>query len=289
MLDVEKAFDRVWHNGLLFKMISLELPPHIIKIVHNFLKNRKFFVDISGSKSPTFGIPYGVPQGAVLSPTLYNLFTHDIPKCINTTLALFADDTAFYCSSPFARTIKKALREHAKIINEYMTKWKVNLNSKKTQALFITNRRKKELPGKTIKLFDSYIPWQADSKYLGFVLDKKMTFMKHINYVVERANVAVKTLYPLINRKSKLHLKNKLLIYKLAIRPIFTYACPAFINIAKSHIEKLQRCQNKVLRMILNVNRFTRIQRIHKEAQVPLVREYIEKLTTKFNQLNDEN
>ena len=110
-----------------------------------------------------------------------------------------------------------------------------------------------------------------------------MTFKKHIEYVRERANVAMKILYPLISRKSKLHLTNKLLIYKLAIRPIFTYACPAFINIANCHLKKLQIIQNKALRMILNKNRFERIQKIHEEAKVPLVKEYIDKLTTKFN------
>lgn len=168
-----------------------------------------------------------------------------------------------------------------------MQKWKININSAKTQALFITNRIKKELPGKRIKLFNSNVPWQIESKYLGFMLEKRMTFRKHVDYVVDRTNVAIRTLYPLIARKSKLHLKNKLLIYKLAIRPIFTYACPAFIGIANTHVEKLQKVQNKVLRMILNVNRFTRIRHIHKEADVPLVKDYIKKLTTKFEQTHN--
>jgi hypothetical protein len=287
MLDVEKAFDRVWHNGLLYKMILLDFPPYLTALVHNFLKERKFFVEINGSKSKIYNIPYGVPQGAVLSPTLYNIFTHDIPKFIDTSLALFADDTAIFCSSPYARTITQALKEHAKLINDYMQKWKININSAKTQALFITNRIKKELPGKRIKLFNSNVLWQTESKYLGFMLEKKMTFRKHVDYVVDRTNVAIRTLYPLISRKSKLHLKNKLLIYKLAIRPIFTYACPAFIGIANTHLEKLQKVQNKVLRMILNVGRFTRIRHIHNKADVPLVKDYIRKLATKFEQAHN--
>lgn len=283
LLDVEKAFDRVWHNGLLFKMITLRFPRYIIKMISEFLKNRTFYVEIDNSSSQTFFIPYGVPQGAVLSPTLYNIFTYDIPKFINTTLALFADDTAFFCTSPFAHTITKALKDHAQLISDFMLRWQINLNNDKTQALFITNRRKKELPGRKIKIFNSDVSWQSDSKYLGFILEKNMKYKKHISYVVERANIAVKTLYPLISRKSKLHLKNKLLIYKLAIRPILTYACPAFIDIAPCHIKTLQRFQNKTLKMILNKSRFERTQQIHEEAEVPLVKVYIEKLTTKFN------
>lgn len=282
MLDVEKAFDRVWHNGLLFKMKILNFPPYLIKMTHNFLKNRKFFVEINNSRSPSYDIPFGVPQGAVLSPTLYNIFTHDIPKYTRTTLALFADDTAFYCSSPYAKTITESLKNHAQKIQSYMNKWKINLNTAKTQALFITRRRKKELPGKKIKIFSSVVKWQPECKYLGFILEKQMTFRKHINYVIERANVAVRTLYPLISRRSKLHTKNKLMIYKLAIRPIFTYASPAFIDIAACHIQRLQRFQNKILRMVLNKSRFERTELIHKEADVPLVSDYLDKLTTKF-------
>jgi hypothetical protein len=284
MLDVEKAFDRVWHNGLLFKMIELNFPAYIIKLTANFLTNRHFFVEIGNSNSKKYKIPFGVPQGAVLSPTLYNIFTHDVPKYLKTTLALFADDTAFYCSSSIAGKITKRLKKHAKLLGNFMKKWKININNEKTQALFITNRIKKELPGKKIEIFKSKVSWSTESKYLGFILQKKMTFKKHIDYVIDRSNVAVRTLYPLISRKSQLHIRNKLLIYKLAIRPIFTYACPAFVDIAACHINRLQKFQNKILKMILNKSRYERTAAIHKEANVPLVKEYIDKLTTKFNE-----
>ena len=72
-MDVEKAFDRVWHDGLVHKMIKNKFPHRIIKIIHSFLKKRKFHVQIMGKISQTKEINYGVAQGAVLSPTLYNI------------------------------------------------------------------------------------------------------------------------------------------------------------------------------------------------------------------------
>mgnify|MGYP006314208429 FL=1 len=284
MLDVEKAFDRVWHEGLLSKMIDLNFPGYIIKMVKRFIKDRKFYVEIFGKKSKIHGIPFGVPQGAVLSPTLYNIYTFDIPKFIRTSLALFADDTAFYSSSPSAWIIAKNLRDHAKNISSYMRKWKININKKKTQALFITNRRKNQLPKTTIKVFGEDVKWQTESKYLGMVLEKKLTFKKHIDYVIGKANVGIRTLYPLISRKSQLNIKNKLLIYKLAIRPIFTYACPAFIKISKNHIKRLQILQNKTLKMIMDRPRYERTSDLHLETQVPMVSDYLGKLTDKFNE-----
>lgn len=289
MLDVEKAFDRVWHAGLLHKMIKTNFPPYLICMVSNFLHERSFHVDVNGAKSITYDIPYGVPQGAVLSPTLYNIFTYDIPKSPKTKLAVFADDTAYHSSSEKVSEIVDALQEHAKSIQNYMNKWKININNSKTQAIFFTNRRKKEIPRKHIRIFGSNVTWSTEAKYLGVVLDKRMTHRKHIEYVTSKANIAIRTLYPLLSRNSKLHISNKLLVYKLAIRPIFTYACPAFSNIANCHVKKLQIIQNKALKMILNVSRFERTLKVHEETGVPLVLDYIFKLSTKFHETYDLN
>jgi hypothetical protein len=282
MLDVEKAFDRVWHDGLLFKMIKLNFPQHLIRMTNSFLKNRSFHVDVRGKKSEIHPIPFGVPQGAVLSPTLYNIYIHDVPKTQNTKLALFADDTAFFSTSQKASEIENALKEHSRVIEIFSNKWKIKMNSSKTQATFVTRRRKKELPAAKISLLGADVNWRSESKYLGMILDKSTALKPHIDYVIERTNNAIRILYPLINRNSKLDLNNKLLIYKLAIRPIFTYASPAMRGIAKTHIKKFQVLQNKTLKMILNVSRYERTSVIHERTKVPLINDYLNKLYEKF-------
>jgi hypothetical protein len=284
MLDVEKAFDRVWHDGLVYKMIELQFPSYIIRLVNSFLRERSFFVEIAGNQSKINAIPFGVPQGAVLSPTLYNIFTYDIPKCENTSLALFADDTAFFTSSPRVKEIEDSLKEHAVIIENYMRRWKITINKDKTKAIYMTKRIKKEIPKKHLKIFNTKVKWETEAKYLGFMLDKRLTFKSHIDYVISRTNNAIRILYPLLARKSKLNVQIKLLVYKLAIRPIFTYACPAFLGIAQTHIKKLQIVQNKTLRMILNKRWFERTTTVHEEAKLPLVLSYIHKLRTKFEE-----
>lgn len=98
-LDIEKAFDSVWHQGLIYKLINLNFPPYIIKIIHSFLTNRTFQVKVNGKLSDKQKIPAGTPQGAVTSPTLFNYFINDIPKHPQTSLALFADDTAIIAES----------------------------------------------------------------------------------------------------------------------------------------------------------------------------------------------
>jgi hypothetical protein len=282
-LDVEKAFDRVWHNGLVYKMINMKFPTYLILITKSFLTNRKFRVKIGSSFSIIMDIIFGVPQGAVLSPTLYNIFTCDIPRGFICKLDLFADDTALYSSSETLQPIIDSITKAADEINDFMIKWKINLNQAKTDALFITNRRSNEIPTENLDIFDSSIAWSKELKYLGMIIDKKITFKPHIDYVTQRTNTAIRVLYPLINRKSRLDMNNKLLIYKLAIRPIFTYAAPAFKGIAATHIKKLQVLQNKCLKMILDKPRSESTQLIHEAANIPLVSEYIDKLTKKFD------
>lgn len=112
-------------------------------------------MSINGSQSEIKAYHFEVPQGAVLSPTLYNVFTFDIPKNVNTKLALFADDTAVFTSSPFVNIITTNIQNHTDEINEYFIKWKIKLNQQKTQSLFLTKSRKLELPDDTISIFNA--------------------------------------------------------------------------------------------------------------------------------------
>jgi hypothetical protein len=281
-LDVEKAFDRVWHNGLLYKMIKLGFSLPLIKIVRSFLSERTFSVFIKGQFSETKEIKYGVPQGAVLSPTLYNIYTYDIVRETTENIGLFADDTALYHSAENSADIVTHLQHTGRKVQQYMNKWKINLNKQKTQALFITNRYSRQLPKDNIKFLNENIKWETEAKYLGMVIDKRVTLKQHVEYVSNRAHTALRLLYPLISRNSQLNVRNKLLIYKLAVRPIFTYGCPAFESMAKTHLQKLQVLQNKFLRIVLNKTRYERITDLHAEAKIPSIEEYVGKLQANF-------
>ena len=92
-LDISQAFDKVWHIGLLYKL-KLYLPPQYFLILKSYLQNRHFFVKMQNEQSSLQSIDAGVPQGSVLGPILYLLYTADLPTSEKTTLSTFADDTA---------------------------------------------------------------------------------------------------------------------------------------------------------------------------------------------------
>lgn len=283
--DIEKAFDRVWHAGLLFKMKQHNFPAYIVKITADFLRERQFQVAVESATSSSKPIPFGVPQGAVLSPALYNIYTSDVPKPSRCLTALFADDTALLCTSSFFAPIENSLQQAVQQFEEYFKKWKIMLNSSKTQAIFFTRRRTREIPQGPITISGVDVQWEPTAKYLGVVLDKKLTMKQHIEYVTSRAEKAIKILYPLLNRRSKLSVENKLLLFKLVLRPTYTYACPVFEEMAQTHYKKLQILQNKILKMALNLHWRTPTAEVHQEAEVETVAEFVARISNNLNSI----
>ena len=91
--DISKAFDRVWHDGLTWKMIVAHLPDYLIRIIHNYLRDRNIEIRIGNYLGPRFSALCGVPQGGCLSPTLFNFYTHDLPTPLgNNEDIIYADD-----------------------------------------------------------------------------------------------------------------------------------------------------------------------------------------------------
>lgn len=115
------------------------------------------------------------------------------------------------------------------------------------------------------------------------LLDKRITLREHVQYVIEKTHKAIKLLYSMISHRSKLNEKNKFLLYKISLRPIMTYASPLLPSIAKSHLNKMQICQNKILRMILNKPSDTRINDLHELANIESVATFINHLKDRFD------
>jgi hypothetical protein len=89
-LDIVKAFDTTWHPGLLYKLSKLNFSTNLIKHISSFVSQRKLIVSVEDEMSTPRYLQAGVPQGSVLSPTLYNLYLNETPSV---NFALFADDT----------------------------------------------------------------------------------------------------------------------------------------------------------------------------------------------------
>ncbi|GFW19843.1 RNA-directed DNA polymerase from mobile element jockey [Trichonephila clavipes] len=153
-LDIQKAFDRVWHTGLLFKLITYKIPPPLIFLINSYISDHSFTVKINRTFSQLKKINAGVAQGSILAPTLFNLYVNDIIKNTNTVTCMHADDTAILSRHRNLDTLVENINEHLAHLETWFSVWKIALNSSKTEAVFFSKRK----PPPEITLQNQRIP-----------------------------------------------------------------------------------------------------------------------------------
>ena len=95
-LDISKAFNRVWHAGLLHKLKSYRISGQIFGLISSFLSNRQLWVFLDGKSSQEYPVNAGVTQGPILGPTFFLLYINDLPDDVICNIAIYADDTTLY-------------------------------------------------------------------------------------------------------------------------------------------------------------------------------------------------
>ncbi|CAI6363978.1 unnamed protein product [Macrosiphum euphorbiae] len=157
LLDIEKAFDKVWHEGLLFKLLAMQVSQQLVSIIQSFLKERKFYIKIDDTKSSPRTIIAGVPQGSCLAPHLFTVFINNKPLSSKAKIALFADDTLFYADSISQSCAIKNLQAQIDLSIEWFHQWKISINPLKTSANMFSNKQTRA--GDCVKFGDTPIKW----------------------------------------------------------------------------------------------------------------------------------
>lgn len=243
--DVSKAFDKVWHDGLQFKITQLNLPMTITKFLNNFITNRTAKIKVGQYTGLAFPLKAGVPQGSAISPTLYTIYTNDIPQpAIGSTNIQYADDITQIITYPGKSRQLMASRTKNEIekINNYEKAWKIKTNKNKFKIIPITVKKKNN-----IIVDGSEIEFSRDGKVLGLRIGRT-GIGKHIDDIVNKGKNALGELYRFRNLPS--HIKIHLI--KAFIIPIIQYPPIPLINISQSNTQKLQKVQNKALRYAMN-------------------------------------
>jgi hypothetical protein len=288
LLDIEKAFDTVWHQGLLYKLISLKIPYELIILIKSYLTNRKFFVNLNNEKSKILNVNASVPQGSVLGPILFTIYISDLPVSSNIVPSIFADDTALLYSHQNIEVIKSTLMHEFTGLRDYYDRWKIRLNVSKTEFILFTKKRQNNLLNVA---YNGHVMNQvSEAKYLGVKFKRNFLFNDTVRANVVKTNDCLRLVYPLLKRNSQLNVLNKLLIFKLYIRPLMTYAIAVWNRVIKTEMNKLQIIQNKCLRMILDLHphpvthKQIRTNMIHEMAGIETINQFAQRITNNLYQ-----
>lgn len=279
-LDIQQAFDRVWHKGLLSKL-KICLPHTSYMLIKSYLTERVFQVRSADCCSSFYSIEAGVPQGSVLGPVLYTVFTADLPTSKQIVTATYADDTAILSCDKDQIRASTNLQEHLDKIGSWLKKWRIKVSATKSVHTTFTLRKGNCPP---VTLMGDMLPQKSTVKYLGMHIDRRLTWREHIKTKRDQANRKLRDIYWLVGRQSSLSLENKVLIYKCIIKPIWTYGIELWGSASLSNIEILQRFQNKALKTLSSAPWFIKNIEVHEYLQIPTVREVIERSYKRYKQ-----
>ncbi len=255
-MDVEKAFDKVWHHGLIQILHSKNIPIQYIKFIHSFLHNRYTYFKINDLQSPLIKINSGVPQGSALSPILFLLYVSNIPKPDKTIFtSQFADDIKTFSTANQIQILQKKLQKSMDHIAAFCGKSRITLNEKKTKELFFTGRvHPQSMPCyKDLTLHNKPIEATRQAKFLGVIFDSNLSFTPHINIIASRAKARSTNLYKISNLKHGPSPTTMVRLFNIFVRPLFEYGHTATITTSKSCINKWEIIQTKFIRHILQL------------------------------------
>ena len=252
-VDIEKAFDNVWHLGLLYKLNKYNIPNYLGHWIASYLSNRTFQVKCANELSKVMPIKAGVPQGSVLGPTLFNLFFNDISeiKEENTELGMFADDVATWVRHYQPKFIEKKLQANLNNIQGWSSKWRLKISVTKT-TYNIFNFRNSNLNNKIkLKYNGNPIKGETNAKFLGVTLDPGLRLKKHIDIICQRTQRRINLLKSIKGRGWGASSKIIMSTYKTLIRPIIEYAPFIPSIVSNSNRERLETIQRKAARIAL--------------------------------------
>ena len=260
--DISKAFDRVWHKGLLRKLESIGIRGSLLSWVKNYLSERKQRVVINNSTSSWRDINAGVPQGSILGPLLFIVFINDILTDINSTIKLFADDTSLYLIVDDPQETAQTLNDDLVKLHAWSTKWLVNFNPQKTETMTISRKLNKPNQPNLI-MNNTIISTVTEHKHLGLQLSDDGNWNKHIDMITKKAFSRVNIL-----RKFKFILDRKTLetIYITFIRPLLEYADVVWDTKTQKLINKLENVQVEAARIVTGGIRLVSLSNLYIET-----------------------
>ena len=182
-IDLEKAFDSIWVQGLLYKLESVNLPHRMLCIISSFLSNRKGFIDINGHYTELFDINVGLPQGSVLSPLLFVFYLSDFLSEVEVKFK-FADDSSAIISAFNTDTLHSTLQAICHNIEFWCKKRRMVVNGSKTELLLLNCLADNTEP---ILLNGERCKTKQTTKSLGLAIDTNLTFREQTSITASKA------------------------------------------------------------------------------------------------------
>ncbi|GBN55468.1 putative RNA-directed DNA polymerase from transposon X-element [Araneus ventricosus] len=268
--DIEKAYDRAWRYGILRDLYNCNLRGNLPIFIQNFLKVRQFRVRIGNQLSDYFVQEEGVPQGSVLSVTLFTLKLNGILQQLPLTVKgfLYVDDLYISCIGDNMAFIEQQLQMAVNKIHQWSAFNGFTFSTAKTSCVHFCRKRRLH-PEPEIKLEDQLINVVSEVKFLGVIFDKKLTFHPHVMRLRKKLDKALNILKVLSNTSWGASRTSLLRVYRASILSKMDYGCVIYGSARQSVLKKLDPIHHSALRLCSGAFRTSPVESLYVECCEP--------------------
>lgn len=275
-VDLKSAFDKVWIDGLLYKLARAGICGALARWLNAYLSERIASVRVNGIISDPLRLQAGVPQGAVLSPMLFNLMLMDVPQMEGVDVLLYADDVSICCGGHTMGEARVLMQRYLDRFHSYCTTWGMVVNELKTVFQYFT-RKRVHLP--ILRFNNRVLHYERQHRLLGLIFDSpRLIWGPHISYlrinIFRRMDILKHIASPTWGANRRF-LRS---FYCAYIRAKLDYGSVLYRAASHSQLSKLDVLQNACLRLVLGARRTTPVVSLQAEANVPplsLRRDYL--------------
>ncbi|BFZ07875.1 hypothetical protein BsWGS_10914 [Bradybaena similaris] len=258
-VDFKQAFDKVWKEELVVKLQRCGIHSNMIRWIQSYLHNRRTKVRLDGIHSKKVLICQGVPQGGVVSPTLFLVYINDLVKDLpaGVKAALYADDLVLYCTNKHTPTMQSQMQQAVDMLKTWTEKWHVTINLEKTSTSLFTLSPKDTVPN--LYLGNILIKEENYPTYLGVTFDRRLTWKQQIENAVGKARRRLGLLRKLAGTSWGANEQTLKKVYNGVVRPHLEYCSAAWATSANTHLKSLDKVNNQALRVITGAMKSTPI------------------------------
>ena len=281
--DLEKAYDTTWRYGILKDLHDLGLRGRLPVFIRSFLEDRTMQVRVGSTLSDFYDQEQGVPQGSFLSTTLFDIKINNIVKCLDskTDGSLYVDDFGICYRSKNMRTIERKLQQCINRIEDWTTSNGFIFSKSKTQCVHFCKLRKVHYDP-VLYLYGSPIPVVEESKFLGVIFDRKLSFIPHIRYIKAKCLRALNLLKVLSHTSWGADRFTLLHLYRSLVRSKLDYGSIVYGSARKSYLQILDTVHHQGFRLAFGAFRTSPVTSFDAEADEPSLFLRREKLSLQY-------